>query len=240
MILTDTQIKQNLAVYKACDYPKFISNYEIVFAEYCENYTEIPSTPFLTTDEDILNNIEYPVTNYADLEINFIKDLNAYRVKRLDIMMRYFDHLEKTKKYPKKLFYSQVHKEITNAKLKYHFLSKKLYLLDSSIKLQHSLDHLESKEDLDLSNTKGTEKIIYLQQLGILDHLKEKEPFRNSTNSLAMVISAITGIPQKTAQSYLNPISNPEVDQKNNPLNSIKKVDTIQQTLIKLGFTPQK
>lgn len=91
---------------------------------------------------------------------------------------------------------------------------------------------------LDLSDTKGTEKIIYLEKLGILNYLKELEPFRSSTNSLATVISAITGIPQTTVQPYLNPISNPTIDQKNNPLNSIKKVEKIEYTLNKLGFKP--
>ncbi len=94
--------------------------------------------------------------------------------------------------------------------------------------------------NLDLSGSKGTEKIIYLKQLGIIDFLREKEPFKNSTNKLATAISAITGIPQQTAQSYLNPIVSTGTEQKNNPLNSIIKVEKIKQTLINLGFKPQE
>ncbi len=54
----------------------------------------------------------------------------------------------------------------------------------------------ETKNDLssaiDLSDTNNTEKIIMLTQLGILDFLKEQQPFLN-VNALASVISGITG-----------------------------------------------
>jgi len=98
----------------------------------------------------------------------------------------------------------------------------------------------EIEPSLDLSNTNGIEKIIYLEKLGILDFLRDKEPFKSSTNRLATAISAITGIPKGTAQPYLNPIVSPGAKQKNNPLNSIKKVEKIEHTLIKIGFKPLK
>ncbi|WP_286760908.1 hypothetical protein [Salegentibacter sp. UBA1130] len=236
MILTEKQIEKNLVAYKALSYPEFISNYEIVFVEYCESHAEIPPAPFSTTNEYVLDNTEYPSINYSDLEINFIKDLNAYRIKRLRIMMSYFAHVQKTEKYPENFFYRKVHEEITNAKLKYHFLSKKMYSLDSSIKLQQSLDQIESKEILDLRSANGREKIIYLQELGILDFLLSKQPFKSSTNSLATALSALTGEDVGTLQSYLNPIINSGVGQKNNPLKSIKKVEKVKQALINIGY----
>lgn len=102
--------------------------------------------------------------------------------------------------------------------------------------------HQENKEEhrniLDLSESKGTEKIIYLQELGILDYLRSREPFNISTRAMATAISAITGENATTIQSYLNPIVNPQTRQHNNPLKSHKKVENIKHTLINLGFKP--
>jgi hypothetical protein len=77
-----------------------------------------------------------------------------------------------------------------------------------------------------------------LYKLGVFDFLKEKEPFNMSTNLLASAISGITGIDAKTVQSYINPIDNPTVNQKNNPLETKSKVDKIEQKLMSLGFKP--
>ncbi len=110
------------------------------------------------------------------------------------------------------------------------FLELKMFSVPKPIKL----------ETIDLSNTKGTEKIIMLKQLGILDFLKEKQPFNVSTNALASALSGITGIKTDTLQSYINPIDNPSVNQKNNPLKKEKSVTKINQKLISIGFNPPK
>lgn len=109
--------------------------------------------------------------------------------------------------------------------------------------IANTINEKPEKENLpviDLSTAIGTEKIIFLEQFGILDYLRAQEPFKTSTNKLATAISSITGITQSTAQSYLNPIVNPGADQKNNPLNSTNKVEAIRQTLTNLGFKPFK
>ena len=89
---------------------------------------------------------------------------------------------------------------------------------------------------IDLSNSSGTEKIIMLHKLGVINFLKKKEPFNFSTNALASALSGITGIESKTVQSYINPINNPNVIQKNNPLKSDKAVNKVNQRLISLGY----
>ena len=95
-------------------------------------------------------------------------------------------------------------------------------------------------EIIDLDNTTITEKIIYLQKLGIIDFLKAKQPFQSSTNSLATILSAITGAKATTIQSMINPMLSKDVDSKNNPLNSIKPVNRVESQLIKIGFNPNK
>src|SRR5690606_14706340 len=109
----------------------------------------------------------------------------------------------------------------------------KLYHIDSSLKLPDLISKVDNfeNEDEDYSNTMGTEKIIFLQQLGILDYLKKQEPFNLSTNAMAKALSAITGIPTSTVSSYLQPMYSPENEQKNNPLSRFKKVEKVKRTL---------
>ena len=93
-------------------------------------------------------------------------------------------------------------------------------------------------EAIDLSDTTATEKIIYLQKLGVIDFLRTKQPFNTSINSLGTVLSAITGVNPETKhiQSMLNPIISKEAGQKNNPLNSTKTVSKVEKQLRDIGF----
>ena len=94
--------------------------------------------------------------------------------------------------------------------------------------------------EIDLSDTSITEKIIYLQELGVIDFLKSKQPFLASTNSLATVLSAITGAKAGTIQSMINPILSKKIDDKNNPMNSKKPVNRVQKQLNSIGFNLNK
>lgn len=89
---------------------------------------------------------------------------------------------------------------------------------------------------IDLSDTIPKDKIRYLHELGIIDYLRGIEPFSTSTNSLATVISAFTGIKSKTVQSYINPMINDDAGQNNNPLNNINKMKKVRNKLIEIGF----
>lgn len=116
-----------------------------------------------------------------------------------------------------------------------------------SNKIKAKIKEVSAKQDkgqdieaIDFSSTKGTEKIIMLYKLGILDYLKTQEPFNASTNALASVISGITGMPLTTVQPYINPIDNEGVEQKNNPLNTEKTVHKVLEKLLNIGFKPSK
>lgn len=104
----------------------------------------------------------------------------------------------------------------------------------------NSIDKKENKETIDFSETKGTEKIIFLKQLGIFDFLRKQQPFNASKNALASAISGVTGIKASTVQSYINPINNLEADQKNNPLNTEKTVQKVNNKLLSIGYKPPK
>ncbi|MBS9768315.1 MAG: hypothetical protein KGV44_12405 [Flavobacteriaceae bacterium] len=93
---------------------------------------------------------------------------------------------------------------------------------------------------IDLSDAKGTEKIIMLEKTGVLDFLRTQTPFNLSVNSLASLVSGITGMPRVTVQSYLNPICNPNVEQSKNPFKSKKTVNKVVEKFNSIGYKPLK
>lgn len=94
-------------------------------------------------------------------------------------------------------------------------------------------------EPLDLSNTKAVEKIIYLNELGIIDFLKTKPEFTTSTNLIATFLSAITDEKASTLQTSLNRLINNDTEDKNHPYKSKNTVNKILQTLINKNIKPK-
>ena len=99
--------------------------------------------------------------------------------------------------------------------------------------IKHSL---ETKEEvlMNYSDSKLTEKIIALDEMGVLDFLKAKEPFNTSTNRLAEYLSLCLGQKASSIQSYINPIIN-KSDQTKSPYNTEKTVEKTRQKLIQIG-----
>jgi len=81
----------------------------------------------------------------------------------------------------------------------------------------------DSPELIDYSDNTFAERIVFLKVLGIIDFLRDNQKFNISNNRLGQLISTFTGIPNTTAQSYLNPIISKRVSQKNNPLKESSK-----------------
>nr|WP_315182081.1 hypothetical protein [uncultured Flavobacterium sp.] len=87
-------------------------------------------------------------------------------------------------------------------------------------------------EPLNLSKTSAVEKIIYLNELGIIDFLRAKPEFMGSTNLMATFLSAITDEKATTLQTSLNRLINNDTDDKNHPYKAIGTVNKIKQTFI--------
>lgn len=147
-----------------------------------------------------------------------------------------FRDLEEDEKY---LIFDKYHSNLINEISNFIMLE---YWINEVKKLEQVITPIiiENNQSIDLSDTKGTEKIIMLYKMGIFDFLRKQEPFNASTNALASAISGITGIDVKTVQSYINPIDNPTVDQKNNPLTSTKTVNKVIQKLSDIPYIPIK
>lgn len=84
------------------------------------------------------------------------------------------------------------------------------------------------------------DKIRFLHEFGILDFLHSHHPFNTSINSLAKALSYITGEQQSAIQSAINPIFNSKASDKNNPLNSVKKMENVRNKVGNLGFIKPK
>lgn len=98
------------------------------------------------------------------------------------------------------------------------------------------IKNINDGEIIDFSDTSITSKIIFLEKLGIVHFLRKQQPFNTSVNSMATAISAITGGKVSTIQSMLNPMMSKEVESKNNPMNSIKTVNVVENKLIQIGY----
>ena len=99
----------------------------------------------------------------------------------------------------------------------------------------------EIELEIDLSGTTIGNKILFLHKLGVIDFLRESEPFNMSINKLATILSAITDVDTKSLQPVLNPlITDKEILNKNHPYYNEKNVLKVEQTLINLGYDLKK
>ena len=129
--------------------------------------------------------------------------------------------------------YDGMVEELNKSKQHYQFLT-------SWVKQKKEVPSSTETEAMNLSDTTATEKIIYLQKLGVIDFLRTKQPFNTSINSLASVLSAVTGSKTSTIQPMINPILSKKVVDKNNPMNSTKTVEKVESQLINIGFNLNK
>ncbi len=100
------------------------------------------------------------------------------------------------------------------------------------------LEQAESEPE-DLSETSAVQKIIYLNELGIIDFLKSKPEFRGSTNLMATILSSVTGVKANTLQSSLNRLVISDIDDKNHPYATKSTVNKVRQTLISRNIKPK-
>lgn len=125
-----------------------------------------------------------------------------------------------------------IRKILFSRKRKIDFLSE---LSESTDNIKENDDIKDVQIPLDYSNNSDAEKIVFLHEIGVLDFLRQKQPFNMSTNKLAEVVSSFTGINQTTAQSYLNPIFSKGVDKSKSPL-SAKNLKSVSEKLMKMGY----
>lgn len=101
----------------------------------------------------------------------------------------------------------------------------------------HNEKNTENEDKLiDYSESNHTSKIIFLEKLGVIEYLRKKAPFNNSTNSLANALSGVTGVNPTTIQPMLNAMISRGTSDKNNPLKSTKTVNVVLNKLSNIGY----
>ena len=178
-------------------------------------------------------------------EISFIRDeldegIYNYKFKEFDLSS--FDK-NKIHKYEK--IQKQIHHSLRK-RVEYLFERAKqngFELVYNESSEKYSLERIkqlsELKEEevlIDYSDLSLTEKIIALNKGGVIDFLREKEPFNLSVNSLAAYLSLCIGEKTISIQSYINPIINKNSDQDKSPLKTKKTVKKVEQKLINIGL----
>lgn len=93
-----------------------------------------------------------------------------------------------------------------------------------------------TKEDvlIDYSNSTPPQKIIALNELGIIKYLRQTEPFKGNITSLGQVISLFTGLNAANVRSSITPMLNEYNVQRNNPYKNDKNVKQIRKKLIEI------
>ena len=124
------------------------------------------------------------------------------------------------------LYQKTILKIETLKKLEYLFLARQKY----------SSDLIKEEILIDYDQSLLNEKIIALNEAGVLSFLKDKEPFNLSVNSLAEYLSLCLGEKTTSIQSYLNPLHNNNSDQSKSPYSSPKTVEKVKQKLIQIGL----
>ncbi len=209
-------------------------------------YEDLGKSDFIKLLQQETNNYDLELLEALlyDLEFYFFVEKNEMEcnISDKDIEEKFKEYGEKKLKIP--TYDTPMNKGLLDKeKLFFPYEFSTLYQFNNliikkinEIKSKQTSKQIEKIQNIDLSDTKGTEKIIILEKLGILNYLRMKEPFNNSVNALANVLSAITGEKQTTIQSYINPILQVECDQKNNPLNKLKTVEKVKQKLLSTGY----
>jgi hypothetical protein len=106
--------------------------------------------------------------------------------------------------------------------------------------IEESPNSEEETELINLDDETLVSKIIFLYQTGVIDELRKQVPFNTSINSLATLLSAITGGKSASIQPMLNAMLSTNVSEKNNPLNSLKTVNIVKKKLANIGYDSRK
>lgn len=189
------KLEKIIQQFQSLPYDILILKYDVAFTEFCEHARQ----ENLIFEDD--GKVIEPEILYNELEIEFIKILDQYRNRRKIILYNYMVHCQNI---GKALLESldEFEEFAERPNYLYQFFQKKLSHLGSSIKLERDVKNIKEKEKeedpLDFSNSMGTEKIIYLHELGILDFLRNQESCKNNVSNLASVISTFTGITSGT------------------------------------------
>lgn len=116
-------------------------------------------------------------------------------------------------------------------------------LNDNSVKLiqeNKKSDTIESEEDHKdigtIKTHKAPVKVLFLNELGIIDFLAKKTSFITNTNALCKALGHAINEHESTLYRYIRPIIDKRYSQDRNPYKIEKNVDYVKNTLNDIGF----
>lgn len=128
--------------------------------------------------------------------------------------------------------------EYSNFNFKLNYLISKARNLGFTINLDDEITFNELEKEKEFNSefidAKGSEKLVYLKETGIIDFLKEQNP-DVSQNKLAKLLSVLTG--ERHLQPGLNSMeSTSQFKDRKNPYYSSKTAPKVQEQLTQWGF----
>ncbi len=169
---------------------------------------------------DRLNSFLLENDNDSLIESDFIK----CEIKSIDLLLS--------------IWYLDLFDSNTFVQIKKSFDKRKKFLNNKLTELEVS--SLVIEDFIDLGKLNGTEKMIYLYQLGVLDFLLKKQPFRSTANILASVLCSVLELQQSTIQPVLSAIVSENLESNKHPLYTESTVKKVNQQLINIGFNPNE
>jgi hypothetical protein len=119
----------------------------------------------------------------------------------------------------------------------YNFYDPFMSIVESYNKKLQKIQKIDDdKFDIEVSDSKAIDKILYLHKLGIIDFLRGQQPFISVPDKVSQVLSVITGINIDSIRPMVRPMVNNDLSNSKNPLNSKKAVDRVEKQLINIGF----
>ena len=161
-----------------------------------------------------LSNLEYVddenVNPMSFLEIEFIKKLHSYNVKKEDIIKRYEKHCEETRKYDddewKFLRFIKIYSDLMRKKI---FLEKKISIIDSNIKLKDTIEKEIIKKTKAKAKVKVggkelniSERYLIVKKVFNIDSVFDK--LNGTSEDKHKLLSIVLGCGEHTSRQLLN------------------------------------
>ena len=204
-----TKLTEVNSYFLGCTYSSYASTYDTRLQAFQNLYIDAEEHNFIIDELDLISSYQF-----SDLIQENLKKSIKYSLEKTNYSLK-----EKLKPLGYK-----IENRITN-----EGKVNSIAIKDASV------IKLENEPVIDLSDSKPIDKIRYLGLIGFFKYIRDREPHLN-TNQIASLISGVTGIKQRTIQSYINPILSSEVSQKKNPFMNKKKVTEIKRELINIGI----
>ena len=180
------------------------------------------------------NNIFFHQCSFAVFESTFENRLLEYKNIFVDTKLIDFALIEipfLTHNTSSALFTMLKH---TNQKRVSDSTKKKFNFYERKFQSADILPEQLEPEPLDLSDSSIAEKIALLYESGIIEFLHKKDGKPHTVNSIASLLSGITGVDPKTIQSAINPFINTHSTSKGTPAKST--LNKAKTKIIDLGF----